>query len=50
MFSKIIRKRLTIKYHQKSGRNNQGIITVRHRGGGTKRRIRIVDNLDFFLI
>jgi len=48
MFSKIIRKRLTIKYHQKSGRNNQGIITVRHRGGGTKRRIRIVDNFRFF--
>ena len=26
-----------------SGRNNQGKITVRHRGGGSKRRIRIVD-------
>jgi large subunit ribosomal protein L2 len=26
-----------------SGRNNQGKITVRHRGGGPKRRIRIVD-------
>jgi large subunit ribosomal protein L2 len=44
-----IKKRLTYKYHQKSGRNNQGIITVRHRGGGTKRRIRIIDNLDIFL-
>ena len=26
-----------------SGRNNQGIITVRHRGGGHKRHIRLVD-------
>jgi large subunit ribosomal protein L2 len=26
-----------------SGRNNQGKITVRHRGGGPKRRIRMVD-------
>jgi large subunit ribosomal protein L2 len=26
-----------------SGRNNQGKITVRHRGGGPKRRIRLVD-------
>ena len=34
---------LTIGKRQKSGRNNQGKITVRHRGGGVKRRIRIVD-------
>lgn len=26
-----------------SGRNNQGIITVRHRGGGHKRQIRLID-------
>ena len=26
-----------------SGRNNQGIITVRHRGGGHKRHIRLID-------
>ncbi|MGH7621763.1 MAG: 50S ribosomal protein L2, partial [Gemmatimonadaceae bacterium] len=26
-----------------AGRNAQGRITVRHRGGGSKRRIRIVD-------
>ncbi len=26
-----------------NGRNNQGIITVRHRGGGHKRQIRLVD-------
>ena len=29
--------------HQKSGRNNQGRITVRHRGGGAKRRYRVID-------
>lgn len=34
---------LTIAKKQKSGRNNQGRITVRHRGGGVKRRIRVVD-------
>lgn len=28
---------------KKSGRNNQGKITVRHRGGGAKRYVRIVD-------
>lgn len=26
-----------------SGRNNQGIITVRHRGGGHKRKLRLID-------
>ncbi len=26
-----------------SGRNNQGVITVRHRGGGHKRHIRLID-------
>ncbi|KIH90431.1 50S ribosomal protein L2 [Sporothrix brasiliensis 5110] len=31
------------KGHGKGGRNNQGRITVRHRGGGVKRRIRMVD-------
>lgn len=36
-------KSLTIAKKQKSGRNSQGKITVRHRGGGKKRRIRIVD-------
>ncbi len=34
---------LTIAKRQKSGRNNQGRITVRHRGGGVKRRVRLVD-------
>lgn len=36
-------KSLTIPKKKKAGRNNQGKITVRHRGGGFKRRIRIVD-------
>jgi len=27
----------------KSGRNNRGVVTVRHRGGGHKRRYRIID-------
>ena len=36
-------RKLTVAKRQKSGRNNQGRITVRHRGGGFKRRIRIVD-------
>lgn len=34
---------LTKAKSQKSGRNNQGKITVRHRGGGFKRRVRIID-------
>lgn len=28
---------------KRQGRNNDGIITVRHRGGGNKRRMRIID-------
>lgn len=36
-------RRLLIIRKQKSGRNNQGKITVRHRGGGHKRYVRIVD-------
>ena len=28
---------------KKSGRNNQGKITTRHRGGGTRRYYRIID-------
>ena len=36
-------RNLTIAKRQKSGRNNQGKVTVRHRGGGVKRRIRKVD-------
>lgn len=34
---------LTVAKKKKSGRNNQGKITIRHRGGGFKRRLRKVD-------
>jgi len=34
---------LITKNHRKKGRNNRGVITVRHRGGGHKRRYRIID-------
>ncbi|MCX7734708.1 MAG: 50S ribosomal protein L2 [bacterium] len=36
-------KSLLSKWKQKAGRNNQGRITARHRGGGHKKRYRIVD-------
>lgn len=36
-------KSLTKKTKSKAGRNNQGKITVRHRGGGVKRKYRIID-------
>lgn len=36
-------KKLTLPKKSKSGRNNQGKVTVRHRGGGVKRKIRIID-------
>jgi large subunit ribosomal protein L2 len=36
-------KSLTVAIRRKGGRNNQGRITVRHRGGGHKRRYRIID-------
>lgn len=36
-------KSLLIAKKRKSGRNNQGKITVRHRGGGAKRSIRLID-------
>jgi large subunit ribosomal protein L2 len=39
----VAQETFTVAKRQKSGRNNQGRITVRHRGGGVKRRIRIVD-------
>jgi large subunit ribosomal protein L2 len=34
---------LTISKKRASGRNNRGKVTVRHRGGGAQRRIRIID-------
>lgn len=36
-------KSLTVAKRKRGGRNNQGKVTVRHRGGGVKRRVRIVD-------
>lgn len=36
-------KKLIHKNHRTKGRNNQGIITIRHRGGGHKRKYRIID-------
>ena len=34
----LLRKRIS-----KAGRNHRGIITIRHRGGGHKKRYRIID-------
>lgn len=34
---------LTVSLNKRSGRNHQGRITVRHRGGGHKRRYRLID-------
>ena len=36
-------KSLTVTRKKNSGRNNQGKITVRHQGGGVKRKYRIID-------
>ena len=36
-------KSLIAPLNKKGGRNNRGRITVRHRGGGHKRRYRVVD-------
>jgi large subunit ribosomal protein L2 len=36
-------KSLLLPLKKKAGRNNQGRIAVRHRGGGAKRRLRIID-------
>ena len=36
-------KSLLRPLHSKAGRNNNGRITVRHRGGGTKRKYRVID-------
>ena len=36
-------KSLIKKNHRNKGRNNRGIITIRHRGGGHKRRYRLID-------
>lgn len=36
-------KGLTIPKRRKGGRNNQGVVTARHRGGGHKRMYRLID-------
>ncbi len=36
-------KSLTTSLKKNAGRNNQGKITVRHRGGGSRRKYRIID-------
>ena len=36
-------KTLLKNHHRKKGRNNRGVITVHHIGGGHKRRYRIID-------
>jgi large subunit ribosomal protein L2 len=36
-------KSLLQKNHRPKGRNNRGVITIRHRGGGHKKRYRIID-------
>ena len=36
-------KSLTEPLQKSGGRNNQGVITARHRGGGHKRKYRIID-------
>jgi len=36
-------KSLTVSLKKNAGRNNQGKITVRHRGGGNRRKYRIID-------
>ena len=46
-FSDITRKKpeksLLISLRKKAGRNNQGKISARHKGGGRKRRYRLID-------
>ena len=36
-------KSLLVANHRAKGRNNQGRITIRHKGGGHKRRYRLID-------
>ena len=36
-------KSLVVTKKKTDGRNNQGKITVRHRGGGVKRKYRLID-------
>ena len=36
-------KSLVKKNHRNKGRNNRGVITIRHRGGGHKKQYRVID-------
>ncbi len=38
-----VEKSLTFRKKKHGGRNNQGVITARHRGGGSARQYRMVD-------
>ena len=38
-------KSLLVTAKKSGGRNNQGKITLRHRGGGAKRKYRVIDFL-----
>lgn len=40
-------KKLLIKKHQNSGRNNKGSITVAHKGGGKKQKFRLIEFTKF---
>ena len=46
-FSNLTKKKpersLLTKIISRAGRNNRGVITIRHRGGGHKKRYRIID-------
>ena len=46
-FEEITKKRpersLLVPLRKRAGRNNRGVITVRHHGGGSKRHIRVLD-------
>nr|BED43184.1 ribosomal protein L2 [Pyropia sp. Myanmar_A]BED43381.1 ribosomal protein L2 [Pyropia sp. Myanmar_B]BED43578.1 ribosomal protein L2 [Pyropia sp. Myanmar_C] len=36
-------KSLIVKHHSSKGRNNRGVITCRHKGGGHKQKYRLID-------
>jgi large subunit ribosomal protein L2 len=36
-------KSLLVPLKKKAGRNSRGVITVRHRGGGSRRKLRLID-------
>ena len=36
-------KSLVVRLKKNAGRNSRGVVTVRHRGGGSKRKLRLID-------